>query len=378
MTRRCCWRISKVIRSGAKGVKKQVNAPQTETASSVVAEETNQFERPRVCEFDLPSDSICKLKQSGFSVAECTLGDIVQIAQPLPNNRYICKWNATFPVNPHEKDIAIIDLQEPKYIPYDSNFQLDNTGKHRESLNFIIEFPQSVFDPRGYSAINLQSVLEQMPAASLIIVFAAKPEVLDYCMLRVRAGTRNIDECARYHTYNFYKNSPPCYQHIGKETTVNCPFTEMGALLNEFNNQFSYEVAFEHPQVYRNNTHQNDPEFFPLITTQNGEIVSFLRFSDNKFALVFPFVERKADFILRLFLNVLPELFPKLFPDSSAFAWLKESAYMLPNERVLLEKKLRYKNNMKMRCRKLKQRLREIIIDTNFCIIFLHKLVMTL
>jgi hypothetical protein len=93
-----------------------------------------------------------------------------------------------------------------------------------------------------------------------------------------------------------------------------------------------------------------DEKFIPLILNSDEQIVSYAEIEEKSILFVFPQLEIKSDFLIDLFQSKLPAIFPDLFPYSTAFAWLNEEVYRVPNETALLLEKERlateYKANI--------------------------------
>ena len=77
-----------------------------------------------------------------------------------------------------------------------------------------------------------------------------------------------------------------------------------------------------------------------MLNSKN-EIVGFYDFSLEKSPVfAFPQLQKgKKDFLLGLIDELLPGLFPKIFPYSEQFSWLKLEDYFLPNQSNLLVQK---------------------------------------
>ena len=82
-------------------------------------EETEFYDRPKICAIDLPVECIEVLKSHHYDCYDGTLGPLVKV----PNERglysqHYCLLNCSFPRNLHEYDIVIIDLQDPQTVVY--------------------------------------------------------------------------------------------------------------------------------------------------------------------------------------------------------------------------------------------------------------------
>lgn len=101
-----------------------------------------------------------------------------------------------------------------------------------------------------------------------------------------------------------------------------------------------YNVIFELPTKWDRTSQKSitDPNFLPLLKNQDGEVVSYIGYSENSgYELLLPFCEKKDELIERLVTSVLPEILPDFFPESKEFEWIKEQDF-LPKEILELEK----------------------------------------
>lgn len=76
-------------------------------------------------------------------------------------------------------------------------------------------------------------------------------------------------------------------------------------------------------------------EDIPLIVNEAGECVAFLRKMGSKLVFFFPEIYNKADLLLELFNNVLPDIsiFDEIFPNHGSFKWINDFSYISLDER---------------------------------------------
>lgn len=105
----------------------------------------------------------------------------------------------------------------------------------------------------------------------------------------------------------------------------------------------------------------------------DDEVVGFFDLSIKQSAVVLalPQLTNKKLFILELFDDFLPGLFPDIFPYSEQFSWLKSKEYLLPNQESLLLRKSKLEDEFKVALVEL-----EAEIERNrFTYQFLHDLI---
>jgi hypothetical protein len=146
--------------------------------------------------------------------------------------------------------------------------------------------------------------------------------------------------------------------------------SNIGKLLSKHNKDCLYEITFDHPIVWENAERIKRKSFHPLIQTLDGRIISFIDLENKPFVFLFPLIKKKGEFLLELFQNVLPAIYPNLFPYCSQFSWLKDEDYQLPNGKSLLAEKSQLETEYAERIKKT-----EAKIESNYKkYSFLHNL----
>lgn len=84
-------------------------------------------------------------------------------------------------------------------------------------------------------------------------------------------------------------------------------------------------------------TSVDDPNYIPLMKSQDGDVISYIGYSENcGYEIVLPVCEKKDELIVKLLGSVLPEIIPIFFPESKEFAWINEQEF-LPKEILAIE-----------------------------------------
>jgi hypothetical protein len=138
---------------------------------------------------------------------------------------------------------------------------------------------------------------------------------------------------------------------MGENVTVLDVKEDIRSFLQKYSKDFIYEVTFQHPTRWRQDERKEIKrnDFIPLLTNSNNEIIGFIDFSLKKSAVfAFPQLQdKKKIFLLELIDELLPGLFPKIFPYSEQFSWLSSKNYLLPNQASLLAKKSKLEDEYK-------------------------------
>lgn len=104
---------------------------------------------------------------------------------------------------------------------------------------------------------------------------------------------------------------------------------------------------------------------------QNGEIISYLEFSDRINTIVFPQINKKTDFLFDFLSTIAPSIFPEQFPFSTTFEWKKHEEYWLPNHSNLLEQESAIKKEYELKLTDCKEKIKENLIKFDF----LHQII---
>ena len=300
-------------------------------------------ETPKICAIDLDKEIIDALENRGLQCFPGTLGSQVKIPNSNRENGYQCLLKLLLPPNLHEYDIVLVDLQHRNSIAYDASDHQHLLFKGSEQTVLISSYPETVFDPRPLSASILRERIKSIyEKDSLIIVFSSSQETVEYHSALLTCNGYQGRESFSHKLYDFLPSLAEVYNKSGQNINIaSVVGGEIKNLLQKYNKDFFYEVIFGHPTKWTNNQSINRDEFIPLLLNANNEIVAFIDLLfQPSVTLVFPQLTRnKKEFILELIDSVLPEMFPRVFPFSDQFSWLKSNDYLLPNQIVLLEKK---------------------------------------
>ncbi|MBD3341780.1 MAG: hypothetical protein GF353_21935 [Candidatus Lokiarchaeota archaeon] len=298
------------------------------------------YERPRVCAIDLLEKNIEKLKKHKFNCFIGTLGSLVEVPNSERDNAHLCLPNFLIPENIHEYDIVIINLQNQRTRHYNKENHERKHFKGYRKITLVSTYPETLFDPRAFSAAILRNSLSSfMKKESILIVFADEQETITYYPIAITSDRHEHLSSEDYSIYDFYDDMPGNRNLTGKDTVVLNPESELGSLLARHNNDTTYSITFNHPIHWENNTRVKDKNFLPLMCTGLDQIISFARIREKNITFFFPYIQNKDQFLVDLFDKVLPGICPKLFPHNTQFLWKSSPEYRLPNENELINKK---------------------------------------
>ncbi|MBD1897733.1 hypothetical protein [Coleofasciculus sp. FACHB-129] len=310
----------------------------TDKSSQIQIKET-----PKICAIDLDREIIDALGNRGLHCFPGRLGSQVKVPNSSIHAVHQCIPDCLFPPNLHEYDIVLVDMQQGDTIEYNLSNHQPSSLKGSNQIVLVSRYPETIFDPRPFSANFLGKQLQSIyKKESLIIVFSSPREVIEYhCASITRYGYQER-ESFEHNLYDLLPGLNGVYNKIGQNISI-APGAgrNIGNLLQKYSKNFIYEVIFNHPTKWLNNKSIKRDDFIPLLLNLDGEIVSFINFLHSpSITLVFPqLICNKKGFLLELIDDVLPEMLPVIFPYSEQFSWLKSNDYFLPNQVTLSRKK---------------------------------------
>lgn len=329
------------------------------------------IEKPQILTLNLDSESNNALKNQNLNIYEGSLGKLVNTNNTKYQHKY-CLLNNDFPANIHEFDIVIVDLNNIEKENYIKGEHIRSKNKTSNNTYLLSKYPQTIFDPRGYSSYLLvNGIKEIMKHDSLLIVIQAENEEIDYTLVEENGDYPKIVGEEKFSIYEFMPMFPYSKNKEGLETNVKINHELLNSFLSKYNDEFHYEITFYHPEKWNGEKHEKDSNFYPLVTNRDDEIISFANFHDNTGLFLFPIMKRKADFLLEFLENIAPDILPKIFPYSSKNLWVNDNHYYLPNHEKLLTEKKQIREEYE---KKTKQKEEEIEKNTSKYK-FLHELI---
>lgn len=332
-------------------------------------------EKPKICAIDLDAEIIKALRKRGLQCFAGSLGSQIQVPNSASLYQHPCLLNYTFPSNLHEYDIVIIDLQEREPIEYDKAQHQHSSFKGSEQRILLSKYPETIFDPRPFSASILGRRLNDLfKKESLIIVFASRIEEIEYHPVLIRPSYIDELRSETHHLYNFLPFLQGVFKKMGQQINVAPEIkVKWGNFLSKYAKNFRYEVIFQHLVTLENNQRVKVNNFIPLLMNADDEIISFFYFqSESPRIHLFPqLIDRKKEFVLELIDEILPEIFPEVFPYSEQFSWLKSADYLLPNQTELSAKKINLEDEYKQNISKIEEEIQQNQIKYQF----LHDLI---
>jgi hypothetical protein len=319
--------------------KKEKTNSKTESLTNIEIIENKKLERPRICCIDIGKEVCEYLERNNYNLYKGTLGKKIKIKRIDKDENFPVLLNCDFPINLHEYDIIIIDLDNFDTIEYDpkSNIKDNVTGKSYYSL--ISSYPETIFDPRPYSCSILREKINEISNHNyLIIVFTTSEYNIEYEIVSIpRYSLKDRNESINI--YSFLNHTPLLKSKVGKEIVVQEMNSDLKSFFEKYRTNAIYNQTFRHPTIWANNTNVNDPKYFPIYRNIHNEIVSYFELLNGSGIFVLPQIDHKKDFLYEFLEKIAPDLFPELFPFSTQFKWKENEEYGVPNYLRLLNEK---------------------------------------
>lgn len=300
-------------------------------------------EKPQICAIDLDQEIVEALRAKKLHCFEGTLGSLIKVPEYGNKSYHPCQVNSNLPPNLHEYDIVIVDLEEREPIEYIKSEHISPFSRGEVVLS--TKYPERIFNPRPLSSIFLGTGLEEFfTKETLTIIFCSAEQISTYYPIKLTSIGSREEEPIKSSLYGFMRDLPRKQNKVGKNVVVNDTHIrkDFNIFLHKYKKKFIYEIVFQLPPQWLDNDQKRIPNknFFPLLLNSSNEIVGFIDFSGVSVVLAFPqLYDSKKEFLLELIDELLPGMFPKLFPYSEQFSWLNSDNYYFPGQADIIARK---------------------------------------
>ena len=297
-------------------------------------------ERPRICCLDISNEVITSLELAGANIYEGTLGAKIKVPNNGTRDGHYVLLNHNFPVNIHEFDIIILDLDNFKTIEYKNQDHSHEMHTGKTAFSFLSSYPETLFDPRPVSSSILRNLLQDISNRKfLVIAFATSDYSIEYDIVKNNQGYREKQNPLKHSIYDFWKYVPTSNSKFGREITINKMSTDFQNILEKYKTDTFYNQTFSHPNKWVDNKNSKDEKYFPLMFNINGDIISYTEKNNFENLILLPQIKDKSNFLHEFLFKIAPSFYPELFPYATTFSWKEEESYWLPNHAALLNKK---------------------------------------
>lgn len=207
-----------------------------------------KYSRPRILTIDLPDQISRNIASFGFNIKRGSLGTPIIIPNKQEFKAHHCLPNFSFPKNIHEYDIVIIDLIKSPPKKYEPNEHEKKISIGKEDSYFECAYPETLFDPRPFSAKKIQSNLAEIcERGGIIIVFSDQLNEITYQIVNKTLIGNERGNSFKCNNYEFL----PFNYHINNKeghliTIDKSDFLMKSLFLKYFNNERDahYSVIF--------------------------------------------------------------------------------------------------------------------------------------
>lgn len=302
---------------------------------------TKVNKRPRICCIDIKKEIVTLLFEEGYNIYNATLGNQIKVSNKNHHDKHFMILNCDFPVNIHEFDIFLIDLENVNQIDYQRKDHVLDKYTGKSAVSLISSYPETIFDPRPLSSLILNEKLAQIGARNhMVITFTTSDYDIEYETVKITEGYSERQGTEKHGIYSFSSYIPLSEPKFGKEMTVCNVQDDLKNLLTKHIDKSYYNQTFHHPTNWEDNgKREPDPRYVPLVKNSSGDIVSIYEKRENSQNFYFPQIEDKYHFLSNFLKNIAPSISPDLFPYSTTFNWKKNEEYWLPNHENLISEK---------------------------------------
>lgn len=289
------------------------------------------LQQTEIFTLNLASAEIENIKKSGIEIYEGSIGYLTSLSYGYLTTLN-CLPNFDLPTNFHEYGVGIIDMTNERKLEYCSEEHTHKNRKTSEHSYLYCMHPQDLFDPRPFSLyIAREKIAENLQKGFLLIIFCSANETIKYSL-----DNGKIFE-AKY--LDFLPLTPYNENRIGKRTKIPREEGEVSNFFKKYNNQFHYELMFDHPGRTINGEYVDDTSYMPLVLSADDKIVGMSWRDERSGVFFLPKLDNKGPFLKEFLTEIAPTLFPHLFPDIVKDRWLNEERYQLPNQSRLVSEK---------------------------------------
>lgn len=287
--------------------------------------------KTQVCCLNLERETVNQLEEEGFHTYNGSLGYLTKLDYSY-SSRINCLTRHNFPKNLHEFEVIIIDLTNELTIAYDPEHHEIKNSKSRKTAYIRCDPPQNIFDPRPLTIkFLLNDLFGYTASEKLILVFCGLEDEIEYLLDISGDLTRK-----KHTSYSSLEGTPNRKNLHGFKTLISDEGEEIFDFLRKYQNEISYDIIFDLPRQREGGDYILHPDYKPLISTIEGQIVSFYRKTNNFGLFYFPNILNKAKFLKEFLTQIAPIYHPTLFPEIVKNKWLDDAKYFLPNHSQLL------------------------------------------
>jgi len=305
-----------------------VESFETSTCPSLV-----RYMKPKILTVDLPASLADRLRNAGYNVLPGAFGRPYKV--PRGDTFVPVVVKASVP-NYSEQELVVIDLTPRDPAEGPEGEKVTSLGEP----DWFAKTSTGVIDPRPRMMAWLREDSDRiLKTGGVFVIFAEARDQQTMVWASVQSALYrelNIQSYIKKDNWCFLTALSPEHLRIesdyGTEIKVREGLGPFSSFLHRpiTNSIFS---ATLHP-LFPLTESGSGPIFFPLATSKFGDPVAAAllpRIKGEGFIVILPQLEDKENAVLDLIQNVLPEIFPRLFPDQEGGRWVHREEYEHPS-----------------------------------------------
>ena len=287
-----------------------------------------RFPKPKILLIDLPAGAEAGLIAGGFNVHTGTFGCPFAVPKGDGANQVIS--NASLP-NHTEQEVVVIDLTQPAVVRPKPGPPLQNGEE-----GWFAQGGVGVIDPRPLVMVSAQKAFDRiLDSGGVFVVFAAPRLTQKYCWGTIRYQTLEPEHERAFSNWDFLPLfSSSCLRVTADQGTELHSLAGDGVLGRFLRDHLDgAECAASLVPLFNYNPAGNGATFLPLVGNKHGGVVGGAVVWSERPGRVYilPQLPDKARAVSDLIRQVLPELWPNLFPYFVGSGWVHGGDYEHPS-----------------------------------------------
>ena len=267
------------------------------------------------------NEKIADRLKDDFTVGTGDLGLIKEIHYGTYKEHAYFNLEYNLDSNLHEYKVIIIDLEEKR------KRKIISVDEQVMDPPYMIRlgYPNNVFDPAPFMMKIITSRMRNNPHETIRIIFSDLDFKCTFDFVEV-SGQKSYSyvDTVDMNLYNTISTS--AIKKTGEITK--CGKGELAETIYKYVD--GYNTVFDLPGYFdrQSKTMKIDKNYVPLIYNGEDQVVSYLGFSKTHgYELLLPQCKDKEKLVTELCTQVLPRIFPSMFPESKEFAWINSPEF---------------------------------------------------
>lgn len=298
-----------------------VERPESDAAPTQSAP---KYPRPKILLVDLPDSAAELLRQSGYNVAEGTLGTPMEVARSDKYSYVPVKANLP---GYTEQEIIAIDFKDPEPTsepPEDAS--PGEKGPWQKMSSGII-------NPRPVTAAYIHDNLDRIQKhGGIFVFFLADPYLPQYVWGEVRYSDLRIEREVSFSVWEVLREAESVERKRDLGSEIDVPDSSRHVLVPHLQ-ESSFSVTIDRPYNIE------EKRWIPLARSKFGGTVAAIIAPEegeiDGWVFLLPQAPRKGEVLKDLIEDFLPRLRPQLFPHIEGKIWIEQDQYQLPRVREL-------------------------------------------